>query len=104
MSEFEPENLQQKLNLETGQISWEEIQRHFARGSVIVVAGELDLVEVASAVAEDNKRLVEEWMNSGQVTRANDDHGLRWAEMNPPPNFWAVVVAPWVLVQEMSIH
>jgi len=46
--------LAEKLNLETARLGWDELARHFARGSVIRVAATL----------------------------------------------WAVVVAPWVLVQE----
>ena len=43
--------LRAKLNAETGKLAWKELERHFARGVVVKVAGDLDLVEVALAVA-----------------------------------------------------
>ncbi|HYE37673.1 DUF2288 domain-containing protein [Methylocaldum sp.] len=97
--------LRQKLAAETGQIAWQELERHFARGVVVVVTPELDLVEAAARVAEDDKRALEEWMNRGQIVRATDDHARRWTDSEC--TLWAVVVAPWVLVQgsrSLSVH
>ena len=36
-----------KVNLETAQMNWREMQRYFASGAAIFVAPELDLVETA---------------------------------------------------------
>ena len=87
----------QKLNLETGQISWSELQRYFARGVVLIVAKELDLVEVAKQFAMDNKATVQAWMNESLVRNATDEDAKLWNETQQ--NFWAVVSAPWVLIQ-----
>ncbi len=92
------DELRQKLNLETGKIEWPELQRHFARGSVIVVDSGLDLIEVAVKFIRDDKSRIENWLNAGQIKRANDDHARRWHQADII--FWAVVIAPWVLVQE----
>ncbi|MDH5409667.1 MAG: DUF2288 domain-containing protein [Gammaproteobacteria bacterium] len=91
------DDLSQKLNFETGRLSWPELQRHFARGIVIVVSSELDLIEVAVKLKEDDKQLFESWLSQNQVWRANDHDALQWQESGP--EFWSVVVAPWVLVQ-----
>lgn len=91
------EEVRQKLNLETGQLSWSELTRHFARGVVVVVDPGLDLIEVAAALAEDNTSRFEHWVESGQIHRALDDDARCWeAEQS---QFWSAVVAPWVLVQ-----
>ena len=97
--DFSPEDgdLRHKLNFETGRLSWPELQRHFARGVVIVVANGLDLLEVAVKLSEDDKAQFESWVSSNQIWRANDQDALQWQETNP--HFWSVVVAPWVLVQ-----
>jgi len=87
----------QNLNLETGQISWPELQRYFARGVVIIVAKELDLVEVAKQFNSDNKNLVQAWVKQGLVKHASDSDAIQWNETQQ--EFWAVVTAPWVLVQ-----
>jgi hypothetical protein len=91
--------LTQQLNLETGKISWLELQRHFARGVVIKLAPELDLVEVAAKLVTDDKQAINSWMNKGLIGRATDEDAIRWTNSNPL--FWAVVTAPWVLVQEI---
>jgi hypothetical protein len=95
-----PAGLRQKLNLETAQLAWPELQRHFARGVVIVVAPELDLIEVAATFAENNQAQTEAWIHSGRVARASDTDAKRWHAHNAV--VWAVVVAPWVLVQEIG--
>ncbi|WP_455201937.1 DUF2288 domain-containing protein [Kaarinaea lacus] len=87
----------QKLNLETGQISWPELQRYFARGVVIIVAKELDLVEVAKQFTLDNKNVVQPWVEKGLVKHASDEDAKRWHDTQQ--EFWAVVTAPLVLVQ-----
>jgi len=92
------ETLKQQLNMETGRIVWPELQRHFARGVVIKVAPEMDLVEVAVKFVKDDKSAIETWLNSGSIARANDADAKRWAETTAV--FWAIVVAPWVLIQE----
>ena len=88
------------FNAQTGRISWEELQRHFARGLVIKVAPGMDLVEVASHVAVDNVALVEQWLVSGQMSRAGTEDARDWNARDA--DFWAVVSAPWVLVQEID--
>lgn len=95
-----PEELRQKLNLETGKLAWPELQRHFARGVVVVAEPKLDLIEVAACFAEDNKYQIEKWLEQGQLNRANDEHAIRWNEIQP--DFWSVVVVPWVIVQEVQ--
>jgi len=89
------------LNLETGRLSWAEAERHFARGVVLKVAAELDLLEVAAAMAEDDKAAFALWLETGRVARASTADAIRWHEHQA--EFWAVVVAPWVLVQAIGL-
>lgn len=91
-------DLRTRLNGETAKIGWGELERHFARGVVIAVASALDLIDVAVAMAEDDTAALAAWMRSGQVMRADAERAQRWVAEQPL--FWAVVVAPWVLVQE----
>ena len=89
-----------RLNAETGRLAWVELQRHFAHGVVIRVAVGLDLVDVAARFAMDDRAAVQDWLATGQVGRATDADALGWQARQA--NFWAVVVAPWVLVQEIA--
>lgn len=94
------ELLRAKLNAETGRLAWKELERHFARGVVILVAPELDLVDVAFRISRDDKAAVEDWMSGGLVRRAATEDAMAWHERQTL--FWAVVAAPWVLIQEIA--
>ncbi|QSA98919.1 DUF2288 domain-containing protein [Methylococcus sp. EFPC2] len=92
--------LNAKLNQETGRLTWSELERHFARGALIWVSGQLDLVEVAAAMAADDKAVVQQWLTEHLLGKAGIEEARRWHETQP--EFWAVVTAPWVLIQEIS--
>lgn len=94
------EILHAQLNGETGKLSWHELERHFARGVVIRVARSLDLVAVAASITRDDKAAVERWLNEDLIGRASTEHALDWQQRQP--HFWAVVTAPWILVQEVG--
>ena len=92
------QTLKARLNKETSKIAWQELQRFYARGVVIGVMPDMDLLEVACQFAQDNKTMVEPWLEQGKVFKVNDQQASSWLEDNTV--HWAVVVAPWVLVQE----
>lgn len=99
MSE-DPSTLYAKLLGETAPISWAELQPFFARGALLRVASEVDLIEAAQAVAQDDRETVAEWLAKGHMVALVADQAQDWLERDPP--LWAVVVAPWVLVQERA--
>lgn len=86
------------LNAQTGRISWPELARYFARGLVVCLARGEDLVGVAEILISDDADAVNRLYENGLLRRALDEDAVRWQEENP--DFWAVVIAPWVLVQE----
>lgn len=92
--------LRTRLNAETGKLLWPELERHFARGVVIRVAQDLDLIDAAARVVEDDKAVVAEWMEQGRMGHPSMEEARDWVERQPA--FWAVVVAPWVLIQEVA--
>lgn len=99
--DFLPDNegpLEQRLYDQTAMVLWKELERHFARGVVLNVNPELDLVEVAVSLVEDNTRQFRQWMENGEVSELSDSRASQWAAEQPV--LWAVVAAPWVLVQE----
>lgn len=87
-----------KVNLETSQIAWNELQRFFASGSAVFVASSLDLINVAYQFSIDNKDQVTQWMQNNQISLVSDQQALMWLEADT--TVWAVVVKPWILVQE----
>lgn len=97
----EQQLLHAKLNLETSQIAWQELLRFFAGGVVILVADELDLVDVAARFAIDDKAVVEHWLNQGQIAKVTDAQASIWLDNDAV--LWSVVARPWVLVQEKKL-
>jgi len=94
------EILRAKLNLETARLDWAALERHFARGSVIKVAPGMDLIDAALHVAGDNTATVQAWLTDGRIARAGMSDAEEWHSRQSV--FWVVVVAPWVLVQEIE--
>ncbi len=90
--------LETQLNGETGRLRWAELERHFARGVVVWVDAGLDLVAVAAAFVRDDEAAVMAWMTAGQVQRADTEQARDWHARDA--DLWAVVAAPWVLVQD----
>lgn len=90
--------LKARLNLETARITWSELERFFARGRVLHIANSLDLLDVAEALVEDNLAKFTEWTSAGLVKHLEDLTAKSWVADDS--KLWAVVIAPWVLVQE----
>jgi hypothetical protein len=92
--------LRASLNRETARIAWNELLRFFAAGTVIAVSEDLDLVEVAIQISNDNKALIEQWMIEKRIDKVSDAQAKDWLDTDA--SLWAVVVRPWILVQQAT--
>ncbi|MDX1539214.1 DUF2288 domain-containing protein [Arsukibacterium sp.] len=93
-----PELIKAKIISETARIHWPQLQKFYAAGSVITVSAEHDLVEVAYAFSSDDKPQVADWLAAGTVERTTEKQAQQWFDTNA--ELWAVVISPWVLVQD----
>ncbi len=84
---------------ETARIEWAELERHFAAGRVIKVAASLDLIAVGQALADDRADQLRRWMQAQQVGQLDDETARAWSG-HPGCELWALVLSPWVLVQD----
>jgi len=89
-----------KINQETAKIAWKELQRFFAGGKALMASADLDLVDVAYQISEDNVEQIQQWVAAGKLSHVSDEQARDWAETDAL--VWAVVVSPWVLVQPVS--
>ncbi len=89
-----------KIVSETAKIPWLELQRFFAAGLVMLVAAELDLVDVAYAFQLDDVEQVKIWTENLQVSPVDDEQAKHWVASEAL--LWAVVIKPWVLVQTIT--
>ncbi|MGV6859661.1 MAG: DUF2288 domain-containing protein [bacterium] len=94
----EAAEIRHNLNTETAPIAWSELERHFARGAVIHVDGSLNLLDVGVAFTKDDQMRVKGWLNGGEVGPLSTELAKDWA--SEERNLWAVVIAPWILVQD----
>lgn len=92
------ESLHIKLNRETARMRWKDLLVYFAGGTVIAVSDELDLVEVALRITQDDKAAVAQWMAENRVGKVSDQQAAAWLEADAL--LWTVVVRPWILVQQ----
>jgi len=74
---------------------------YYARDVIWVVEPELDLIEVAISVIEDDAEKVKSLMGSNQLKKADHAIASAWSDtrLEASTELWAVVVAPWVFVQ-----
>ena len=89
-----------RLNSETAKISWLELQKHYAPGTVLGVAPTADLIKVAVALNEDNTAQIQTWLSDKSVFEIADQQAMDWYENQTI--LWALVIPPFVLVQEPS--
>lgn len=89
--------LRREYHGQTARIQWHDLQTYYARGSIVRVSGGLDLVEVAVQLGLDNTEQFKGWIETGDVAAVPEIQALKWYESNQ--ELWAVVAAPWVLVQ-----
>jgi hypothetical protein len=95
--EVEPEVLKAKMTAETAQIQWLELQKFYASGQLLFVSSNLDLIDVAFALATNDQDKVACWLSMAHIFKVTDDQALLWYQQQQI--LWAVVVSPWVLVQ-----
>lgn len=96
----ETSTLYAKLLGETAAITWAELQPFFARGVLLWVDGQHDLIAAAEAMANNDHRQIKAWMEQGVLSKLDDACAQDLQERDP--DLWAVVVSPWVLVQERA--
>ncbi len=89
-----------ELNRETAKIPWTELERFFASGNAIFVAPSLDLIDVALACRTDDAKSIQSWMDGELVYAVKDEQAQSWLDKDS--SVWAVVVAPWVLIQDVT--
>lgn len=89
--------LQAEFLKQTAKMPWREIQTYYARGNVIVVSAELDLIAVAVQLGLDNSAQFAAWIQQGLIALATDEQALAWYENDQM--LWVTVAAPWVLAQ-----
>ena len=83
---------------ETAAIEWKDLERFFARGNLLRVSSDLDLVDAAVEMANDNKPIIEQWIAENRLSGVSNDEATLWSK--DEGELWSVIVLPWILVQQ----
>ncbi|MCW8900786.1 MAG: DUF2288 domain-containing protein [Gammaproteobacteria bacterium] len=94
------DELRAHLHAETSKLPWVDLEKHFARGVIFKVALGTDILDVAIVMSRDDKDTLKKWIDEGKVSGAEVDDAKKWHESSA--SLWTVVIAPWVLVQEID--
>ncbi len=94
-------DLREKMKSDLEVAEWELLKPHLERDALIIVSEELDLVDVATAVAEGRLKSVEQWMQKNLMTKPTAAQLHAW-EQNPNTPFSFLIVQPWVLIQQRA--
>ncbi len=81
-------------------VSWRELKIHLQRDAIIIISAEIDLIEAAIAVAEDDKIQVEVWIDAGHLAKPTEKQLGIWEQEEDKP-FQMLIVQPFILIQEI---
>lgn len=94
-------DLRAELQKSLDEAEWSWLAPHAKRDSVIVVGPDLDLLDVGEAIAKDDVPHVRRWIEEALIQKPSMDQLSSWnAEQDK--RFQALIVQPYVLVQELS--
>ncbi len=82
------------------EVHWRELKIHLQRDAIITVAQALDIIDVAVAVADDDKEIVEGWIGSEQLGKPTEEQLKTWEKTQEKP-FRMLIVQPFILIQEV---
>jgi hypothetical protein len=86
-------------SLDEAELDW--LKPHIQRDVVVVVHQQLDLLDVGVAIARDDVLSVQHWISEQLVHKPFPEELADW-NSNPTKRFQALIVQPYVLVQESA--
>ena len=95
------QDLRAELAESLDQAEWEWLVPHVKRDAVVVVANELDLIDVGVAIASDNVSVVQHWISEALISKPSSTQLSDW-NGDRTKRFNALIVQPYVLVQELA--
>lgn len=97
----EPLKTYEDLKQECAPIAYKEIEQFFARGMLVLVTDDLDIIDVALVIQADDTKQLNEWISQERVIRVHDDYAIKWSKQQML--LMAVTAVPWLLVQEIDL-
>ena len=95
------QDLRAQLDQNLDEAEWEWLIPHAQKDSVIIVASQLDLLDVGEAIAGDKASEVQNWIDEALIAKPSAIQIGEW-NMQRKKRFNALIVEPFVLVQEKA--
>jgi hypothetical protein len=95
------QDLRAELAESLDEAEWEWLIPHVRRDAVVVVANELDLIDVGVAIANDSVTVVQRWISEELITKPSSTQLSDW-NGDRTKRFNTLIVQPYVLVQELT--
>lgn len=96
------QELRTELAATLDEAQWDWLMPHAKRDAVVMVSQELDLLDVGVAIASDNANSVQDWIGKQLIYKPSPEQQSLW-NANQEKRFQALIVSPYVLVQEISL-
>jgi|OpeIllAssembly_1097287.scaffolds.fasta_scaffold2698021_1 hypothetical protein len=90
----------EELAGQVDEAEWGWLRAHLERGGLIVVAPELELAEVAVAMAADDAATVARLVQAGRLAKPSGAQIVAW-DAEPGKKFLMLIVSPYVLIQDL---
>ena len=84
-------------------VEWRILSPQVAKDVFILVSQNLDLVDTACSVVEDNAGEVQKMLQEGSISKPSLEQVQRWNQQ-PEKQFHAVIAHPFVFIQEAFDH
>jgi hypothetical protein len=84
--------------LDEAELDW--LKTFLQKDVVVIVNDGLDLVDVGVAIAQDDTVKVDRWIGEQLITKPSNEDLAKW-NSNPTQKFRAIIVQPYVLVQDL---
>ena len=86
---------------EVDKASWAMLRDHHERGAVFLVK-DLDLVDAAVALAQDQAAKVKIWLDGGNLVKVEDEDAENYEKSASEENFQFIIIQPYVLIKLMN--
>lgn len=78
---------------------WSWLKQLAQQGKLVMVTAKLDLVDVGLALAEDDSKVVKQWLDDGWIYRPTEAQIAFW-DQQENPKFSSLIIQPFVLSKE----
>ena len=97
---FMTEKLEDKIKKDIFTAKWTDLYRHYAVGSVYLIDGSVDLVELSVAIAEDNSDKIKDLLETGKMGKIPSELAETFDKENGM--FQCSILQPFVFVQHLD--